>query len=174
MSDAVAKRDDAALLALVDEHVRVSFGEGGGHDAFRQAWKLPAADSPLWAELEQILALGGSFTEEGPRTFWAPYVYAKWPKNIDAFEHVAAIRNDAALFRTPDAASPRVAAAPWAILRVVREPDEVPSGAWRRVRTLDGAEGWVRAAEVRSPIGYRAGFSKRSGEWKLEALVAGD
>lgn len=42
------------------------------------------------------------------------------------------------------------------------------------VRTANGQEGWVRGSDVRSPIDYRAGFSKRSGQWKLEAFVAGD
>jgi len=42
------------------------------------------------------------------------------------------------------------------------------------VKTSGGVEGWVAAADVYSPIGYRAGFSNRTGEWKLEALVAGD
>ncbi|HEY0140674.1 MAG TPA: hypothetical protein VGF48_07250 [Thermoanaerobaculia bacterium] len=44
----------------------------------------------------------------------------------------------------------------------------------RHVRTLGGKEGWVRTSDVRTPIGYRAGFSKRYGAWKMDALVAGD
>lgn len=175
LRDAVRDRNDAVLMALVDPKVRVSFGDGGGYDAFRKAWNLPSADSALWTELEQILALGGSFRgEPGNQMFWAPYVYSSWPEAIDAFEHVAAVRGDVVLFQKADSTSPQLAPAGWAILKVLRDPDELPAGAWRHVSTLDGREGWVRSSEVRSPIGYRAGFSNRSGHWKLEALVAGD
>ena len=169
--DAVKRRDTAALLAHVDPRVRVSFGGEGGLEDFRKAWRLPSSDSPLWKELEEILRLGGSLRTGG---FWAPYVYSSWPESIDAFQHVAATRAGVPIFERADAASPRVTTVDYEILEVVNDRSWRPGAAWRRVKTAGGKQGWVQSPDVRSPIGYRAGFSNRSGAWKLEALVAGD
>jgi hypothetical protein len=88
---AIDKRNAADLLPLVDDHIRTTFGEGGGRAAFEQ--QLRTSDSPLWNELSQAVRLSGSFKGPGgaDRSFWAPYVYANWPEEIDAFTHVAAI-----------------------------------------------------------------------------------
>jgi hypothetical protein len=67
-----------------------------------------------------------------------------------------------------------VATVDWAILELQPSADAPPSREWLRVKTPDAVEGWVHADDVHSPVGYRAGFSKRSGRWLLEALVAGD
>ena len=169
---AVAARDTATLLSLIDPNVRTDFGGGGGLDDFRKQWALDSPDSPLWRALDDILRLGGSFRGAGDETsFWAPYVYAVWPESADAFEHVAAVRANVALREKPDPNAAVVAEVDWAVLRLV---GGAPSDQWRQVRTADGKEGFVAAADVRSPIGYRAGFNRVNGQWKMTALVAGD
>jgi hypothetical protein len=175
MIAAVNAKDEAALLALVDPKIRTTFGAGGGTQDFRKSWRMSSPDSPLWSELAQILNHGGSFRGEGAdRSFWAPYVYSDWPESADAFESVAAIRAGVPIRQRPDAAAPEVATVDWAILDLIPEKTHDPEAAWRHVRTKDGKEGWARSADVRSPIDYRAGFTKRSGTWKMDALVAGD
>ena len=109
------------------------------------------------------------------KSFWAPYVYSNWPESMDAFEHVAAVRAGVALHATPAANAPRVATVDWEILkRMPKKTEDGQAGEWIKVKTANGVEGWVATTDVYSPIGFRAGFSKRSGQWKLEALVAGD
>jgi len=160
---AIEQKNQAELLKHIAPDVRTSFGGGGGLAAFK-------TKSDLWPALRTILDLGGNFTGEGDaKSFWAPYVYANWPESIDAFENVAALRAGVVLraASSPDAA--QVATVDWEILKVISR-----NGAWMNVKTSGGVEGWVSSADVYSPIGYRAGFSKRGGEWKLEALVAGD
>jgi hypothetical protein len=165
LRDAVQRRDEAKLLELVDPNIRTSFGDGGGIDAFKKS--LP------WNELGKILPLGGSFRGEGnDRSFWAPYVYASWPESIDAFEHVAAIRADVPVRASAATDAATVTTVSWAILRIVQDAGN--NREWMRVKTADGHEGWVSAADVHSPIGYRAGFMKRDGQWRMNALVAGD
>ena len=169
---AVAERDTGMLLRLIAPNVRTSFGGEGGLEEFRKQWALDSPDSPLWRELADLLRLGGSFRGAGEETsFWAPYVYAVWPESADPFEHVAAIHADVPIREAADPAAPVVAEADWAVLKLI---GVAPSDEWRHVRTADGKEGWVAAADVRSPVGYRAGFSRINGEWKMTALVAGD
>ncbi len=170
LSDAVSRKDETALLALIDPAIRTSFGGGSGLEDFRNQWRSSSADSKLWAELSEVLNLGGTFRGEGTdRSFWAPYVYAAWPDSIDAFQHVAATRANVPIRREPAQQAEIVATVDWEILAA----SERASG-WIQVKTSDGKQGWVQESDVRSPVGYRAGFSKRSGAWKMEALVAGD
>jgi hypothetical protein len=167
---AIDKRNAAELLPLADDHIRTTFGGGGDRAAFER--QLQKSESPLWNELSQAVRLGGSF--KGPagtdRSFWAPYVYANWPEEIDAFTHVAAIRADVALRDHPSADGEVLRSLDWSILEVIDSKDP----AWRHVRTSDKTSGWVSASDVRSPIGYRAGFNQIAGQWKMTAFVAGD
>jgi hypothetical protein len=158
LREAVRQRNVTMLLPLVDENIRTSFGGTGGHEDLRSR-----LNDELWAELAQIVDLGGTFREG---MFWTPYVYSAWPESVDAFQHVAAIRNGVAIRAEPSASAPVVATVDWAILELTGTAN--PSG-WLHVR-----QGWVARADVRSPVGYRAGFLKRDGAWRMNALVAGD
>jgi hypothetical protein len=172
--DAVERKDEAALLPLLADTMRVNFGGGGGIADFQKHWKTSSPDSPLWAELGAILEHGGSFIGEGTsRSFWAPYVYSKWPDDVDAFEHLAVMRAGAPLRNAANDAAAVVQALDWAIVKVL-EPASDSDAAWRHVRAPDGTEGWISTKDVRSPIGYRAGFNQVNGQWKMTALVAGD
>jgi hypothetical protein len=165
LRDAVDRRDEAKLLELLDPKIRTSFGDAGGIADFKKS--LP------WADLAKILPLGGSFRGEGnDRSFWAPYVYSNWPESIDAFEHVAAIRADVPIRAAAATDAATVTTVSWAILRIVQDPGN--NREWTRVKTSDGHEGWVQGSDVHSPIGYRAGFMKRDGQWRMNAFVAGD
>lgn len=158
LAAAVEQNNEARLLTLVDPAVRTSFGAEGGHAAFKGKWQV--------ANLAKLLRLGGTFRGRGDEaSFWAPYVYSAWPEDIDAFQHVAAIRAGVPIRRNPAADAEVVTTVDWAILEL--QPSE--SRDWVRVK-----EGWVHADDVYSPVGWRAGFSKRSGRWLLNALVEGD
>ena len=161
MLEVVQAKDEARLRDLLDPRIRTSFGEGGGIAEFK-------VSDDVWHELGTILKLGGGLHEG---SVWAPYVYAKWPEAVDAFSHVAAIRKGVVIRGTPESGGNEVAAVDWEILELT-PAKEVPG--WRHVRTADKKEGWVSESDVRSPIGYRAGFLKESGQWKMNALVAGD
>jgi hypothetical protein len=156
---AARSRDSEAFLKGVDPKIRTSFGGGGGVKDLN----LPK----LWPEIEQILTLGGSFREG---MFWAPYVYSTWPESVDAFQHLAVIAADVPLRESPSATAKTIATLSYDIVkRVPGNP-----GGWHQVETLAGQKGWVEGRHVRSPVGYRAGFMKQGGEWKMLALVAGD
>jgi hypothetical protein len=170
--DAVRRRDRDALLALVDPKIRTSFGGGGGAKDFVRAWKLDSPDSKLWAELETILTHGGEFRGEGEqRSFWAPYPYSSTPDSVDAFESFIVLGDAVPLYEKPETTSKVLATLDHDIL--IRVATKERDG-WKHVKTDDGRTGWVEEREVRSPIGYRAGFAKVKGEWKMNALVAGD
>lgn len=171
---AIARRDTGALLAAVYPRIKNSFGGNDGIVEFRRLWKLKDPRSRIWNELGTALALGGSFDAQG--RFIAPYVFSRWPEKIDAFENVAVI-GDKVRIRSaakPDAAT--LTSVDFAILRLAprsRPPAGGPA-EWTAVVLPDGRRGYVQSRIVRSPVGYRAIFTRSASGWRLTNFVSGD
>jgi hypothetical protein len=160
---AVRRHDVEAVVAAADPKIRTSFGAGGGTGVLRQMLQRPET----WTDLEQILSLGGA-PMGGADSFWAPYVYSNWPEARDAFTSLAVIADSVPLKASPTAA-------PTAMLAydIVDRVDD-PHDGWQQIKLSDGRTGLVETKFIRSPIGYRAGFNKIGGHWRMTALVAGD
>src|SRR5688572_4165978 len=164
---AIARRDEAAVLAVADPGIRTSFGDDEGLDTFRA--KLRDPQSSTWADLGTALALGGTF--QSPDSFVAPYVFAAWPDGLDSFE-CAAVTGDRVRVRTAaEPGSAVVGSVSYEIVQVLPAPQE---GTTTHVRLASGRTGFIASAFVRSPIDYRAIFQKTGGQWRLRAFVAGD
>lgn len=170
LQSAIARRDVAALLASVDPDIRNSFGDNKGLEAFRQIWEPEDRKSRLWEALGEVLALGGSFGRDG--SFVAPYVFSRWPESVDAFTHAAVVGTTVTVRAAPSASAAAVTSLSFAI---VEQLDTVgPNESWVHVRLPRGKSGFVDRRFVRSPVDYRAIFSKRGDGWKMTAFLAGD
>jgi hypothetical protein len=161
--DAVRRHDIDAVVAAADPKIRTSFGAGGGTGVLRQMLERPGT----WADLEQILSLGGSFMG-GRESFWAPYVYSAWPESRDAFTSLAVIAENVPLKQSPSGAT--VATLAHDIVDRIGDPHD----GWQEIKLADGRTGFVETKFIRSPVGYRAGFNKTGDRWRMTALVAGD
>lgn len=168
---AVARHDAAALMAVVHPNIKCDFGGGEGKAYFEEHWKPSMADSQVWAELGAVLALGGTFTTG--ETFVAPYVFSRWPEGVDAFEHVAVVGDRVRIRAAPrtDAESAHVSS--FEILQVSRQSAGIPD-EWTAVMLSAGRTGYIATRLVRSPIGYRASFSRLDGRWQMLLFIAGD
>ena len=155
--EAVHRRDADAVIALVDPHVRTDFGGGGGADDFRKSLAAPGT----WENLDTVLTHGGTFL--GSDAFWAPYVYSAWPEDRDAFQHLAILGEKVPV---RDAAGKVFGTLTHSIVERTDKEGEV--------RLVDGRTGSVDPKQLWSPVGYRAGFNKVSGAWRMTAFVAGD
>jgi hypothetical protein len=168
---AVARRDAAAVVAALHRNVKLSFGGDAGLADFEATWKPSAPDSPLWEALGTVLALGGSFSPDG--TFTAPYVFARWPADRDAFEHVAVVGSGVRVRAAPAASAPVVGSLSFCIVRL-REPLPPGPASWARIDFGADRSGYVDGRFVRSPIDYRAHFEKVDGRWQITLFLAGD
>ena len=121
LQDAIARRDPEAILQAVHPDVRTSFGEGGGLEDFRRQWRPDAPDSPLWATLGSVLSLGGSFAADG--SFRAPYVFSRWPDDVDAFEHMAVVGESVRVREGPALDAPVVGSVSFGIVGVDASTD---------------------------------------------------
>lgn len=167
---AIRRRDEAALLRAVSPTVRLSFGAPSSVDEFRQLWLSPRPVGDIWEKLGRVLELGGKCEND---TFIAPYVYAHWPNvEFDAFYYQAVIGDRVRLRAAPAVDAGVVAELSYDIVRTRDGAEwEAP---WQPVETHDGRRGFVSRRYVRSPIDYRAYFSRTGGRWLMITFVAGD
>lgn len=167
---AVARHDTAAVLEALSRDVKLSFGGDDGVDAFKTQWRPDAPDSALWDTLATALALGGSFDAQG--RFAAPYVYSRWPAEVDVFSHVVAVGSGVRVRAAADEAAAVIGQLDFSIVALADPAGERPG--WTAVKLPAGQVGHVRAQFVRSPIDFRLGFSKKSGRWQIDYFIAGD
>lgn len=168
LRDAVARRDTAALLAVVAPDARLSYGdEPGGPDGLRRMWldgETPRGE-PVWAVLERVLD-GGSVVEDG--AVMAPSVAALWPETLDPFTHVAVPSQNVDVLDAPGGRT--VARLTETVLPVAGPAAD----GWQPVVLPDGRRAVVAAAETLSPVGYRATFWDDGDGWHLRSFLAGD
>lgn len=175
--EAVKKHDKKYLLGVLDPNIKVSFGGDGGIADFKKFWKIDSPKSKLWDELLTALSNGGVFFDKN--TFTAPYSFEAFPDDLDAFEHQVIFGNNVNLRAKPDVSAEVITQLSYNVVKVdfknsVGKNNEEQSYAWLKVETLGGKKGFVSAEFVRSPIAYRAIFTKEKGKWKMTAFVAGD
>jgi hypothetical protein len=167
----VARRDSAALMAIVDPAIKFSFGDAHGSGGFRRAWFGPATQGDVWTELGAVLAQGGTFASDSQ--FIAPITFAAWPQDLDPFEHLAVIDSGAVVRAAPAADAAALGTLGWQIVRMHGGYDARENG-WIAIDRGAAPPGYVAAGALRSPVGYRVFFERRGGRWRMTLFVAGD
>ena len=167
----ITRKDSAALLENVDPNIKISFGDAQGREGFRAMWLTePAQQGDVWAELDRVLGLGGRCTDAN--TFVAPYVFSDWPEDLDAFEHAAITGSRVRMRQAPRDTARVIGFLDFALVRAKGLGDR--ESAWVSVEAPGGRKGFVSRQYVRSPVGWRAFFSRKDGVWRLVTFVAGD
>lgn len=171
---AIKKQNYDWVANRIAEDVKFSFGAEDGKSDLLATWRgTPEAKEHFMRELLTVLELGGQFkTYDTRKYFVAPYVFSAWPDEYDAFEFVAVVGKDRAVFAGPDATLKPEAVLEYTILKR-RYPSEAMEG-WVNVEYETDKWGWIDEGSVRSPIDYRAFFEKRGGSYYLVTFVAGD
>lgn len=182
---AIKKRDTAALLAALHPEFKSSFGGDGGIEEFVRMWGLAEADSAsskVWHELARVLEHGGAFVPVNEsRVFIAPYVSARFPDEYDSFEYAAVTGENVKVRKSPSSTGEIAATVSHEIVYVRPNRDEDKaetiggeSHPWIPVVLWNGVEGFIYGKYVRSPLGWRAGFEKQDGKWKMTFFLSGD
>ena len=175
---AAEKKDSRYILSMVDPKIRNGFGDRNGIAWFKRDWKLDRHDSEFWSKFLWVIRNGGSFTGEGDKrknSFAAPYIYSKWPEDLDAFEYFAVTGTDVNLRKAPKSDSEIAGKLSYNLVKI--ESDLGTDGKtpeWRKLTTLGGLSGYVHRDYVRSSVDYRAGFEKKRGRWVMTFFLAGD
>ncbi|MGE0493029.1 MAG: SH3 domain-containing protein [Vulcanimicrobiota bacterium] len=161
-----AVRDhDAAFFRERAQGAKVSFG---GDTSLDQMYKLDDPDDRFWKIVARMVELGGYYEADHAMVYY-PYVYARFPENLDSFEWVAVTGENVNLRDQPSLSGQVVGHASYDLLKVVEWSDE-----WLKVQRDGGAFAYIHRDLVYSPVGYRMGLKKRDGRWMITFLVAGD
>jgi hypothetical protein len=186
LREIVGQKDIFKLLENVDENIKISFGDEHGLQAFINMWELDSPDkvvtSSLWSTLDEVLALGGTFSSYGNniRYFEAPYLDQCMPATADPYEQGAIIGAGVRLRSGPGLNTKIIATLSYDVVKFIEETPitETVGGEthpWIKVALMDGTEGFLFGKFYRSPIDFRAGFEqKKDGQWKMVRLLAGD
>jgi hypothetical protein len=180
--DAVQRRDVAAVVAAAGPTILLSFGEDSGPETLR-LWLTgggPVEAPYLWAQLEDVLAHGGGFDQQGG--FSAPYWFAATPPlpdDTDWYAVLYVIGDKVRLRAGPGTDQPVLGTVSYEVV-FADDPQQLwatdaAGKEWLQVRTLDGRRGWIREDFLRGPYGYRAGFELlEDGRWAMTYFLAGD
>lgn len=168
LREAAARKDANFIRAALVDDILVNFGGSAGRDAFVAEWRLAEPDSTFWGELLEVLDLGCARVEE---ELVSPSMIAQLADQEDASYAVLAVRPGAVLRARPDDASEALATLEWDVMtwRSEQVPDD-----WVAVALADGRQGYVRRADTRAPIEYRAFFRRVDGRWRITAFIQGD
>jgi len=94
-----AHRNSSGLEALMLPTFRVEFDYGKGSAAFRRRWQSESPSSALWQVMDRLFSLGGTFYSD--TLFALPYVYTRFPGDLDPLGHVVAVKADTRLLDRP-------------------------------------------------------------------------
>ena len=176
--DALAKRDQKALLSMIDNRIRNISGKTGAPE-FRKLWQPESADSALWTELPKLLFLGGAFVKppQGPAEFCAPYLRYKWPGNAPPDADGAIIAKEVMLKSRPSADGATHQTLSYDLVKVldweVADDTKTNSQKWVKI-VARGMNGYVPEEQIRSPLEHRACFAKTAAGWRMTAFGVGE
>jgi hypothetical protein len=167
-----ARRNSSGLEALMLPTFRVEFDAGKGPAAFRRHWHPESRSSALWQVLERLFSLGG--TLYSGTLFALPYVYTRFPADLDPLGHVVAVKPDIRILDRPGQDGSPVATLNHAIIPLaerLRPPVIMSAEGYLEVKVPRAGWCFVRESDVYSPAAHRAFFEKREGHWRWISLA---
>ena len=173
--EALVERDTAFVYAHVAPEAKFSFDAINGIGGLKMLWQPGDPESKFWVTMAGVIGAGGVYESspgysDAEATFIAPYYFSAFPDEYDGFEYAVVVGERVRVRSTPDTDSEILAALSYDIVRLVQHP----SDGWAQIELADGKEGFMAARYLKSPIGYRAGFEKVNGRWRLFFFLAGD
>lgn len=186
----VATKDKKALMAVVDSNIKCSFGGDKGIDDFRRMWMIDAPGSPIWSNLSRLVRAGGTM-DASQQTVCFPYLFtASIPDSVDLVNVFFVTGGHIDIRQRPDSVSRILAYLSDEL--IYRRGDTTHTAPcrnknhahyyqagerqdWVAVSNFDKTvNGYVYWDYLWSPFDYRMFVSRRSGQWRITSLIAGD
>jgi hypothetical protein len=170
---ALEKRDRKFILGVIHPKVRNGSDAPPGIEEFRKQWEFDSDDGVFWRQLPATLSVGSAWFQRSnkERELCAPYLLAKWPREVDPGAYGAIATGEALVKAAPAWESATVARLSYQIVRVTdwEVPDIDPKfqQKWVRIRLLKEGTGYVPEEHIRSPIEHTACFVRAGNSWRL-------
>ena len=169
----VTERDYRSLDGLMSPTFRVEFDVGQGPRVFRNHWRTESHQSPLWKILERLLSLEGTFYS--PTLYVLPYLYARFPIDLNPLEYVVAVNQEVPLFAKPEPGAEPIGLLQHSIVPLAKPlepPVIIPAEGFIEVNHPSLGRCFAGAGSVYCAAGHRAFFEKRNGKWRWISLAA--
>jgi hypothetical protein len=170
---ALEKRDRKFILDVIHPKVRNGSDAPPGIAEFRRQWEFDSDNGVFWRQLPSTLSAGSAWFQRSnkERELCAPYVLAKWPREVDPSVYGAIATNEALVKAAPAWESATITRLSYQIVRVTdwEVPDIDPKfqQKWVRIRLLKEGTGYVPEEHIRSPIEHTACFVRAGNSWRL-------
>lgn len=170
---ALEKRDRKFVLGVIDPKVRNGSDAPPGIAEFRRQWEFDSDKGVFWRQLPATLSVGSAWFQRSKtqRELCAPYLLAKWPREVDPGVYGAIAVKEALVKAAPAWESRTIATLSYHIVRVTdwEVPDIDPKfqQKWVQVRLLKEGVGYVPEEHIRSPIEHTACFVRSGNGWRL-------
>jgi hypothetical protein len=169
----VGARDYRGLEALMLPEFKVEFDVGKGPEVFQGYWHPESGNSIVWGILERLLTLGGTFYTKS--LYALPYVYTRFPSDLDPLAHVVAVKQAAALRAKPSPDAEKMGSLDFSIVPLaerVEPPVVIPPDRFVELNHPVAGRCFAASADIYSPAAHRAFFEKRQGRWHWISLAA--
>lgn len=176
---AAKRRDVKYVLSILDKEIQNSRNGTDGIEEFKSDWKIESADSSFWDEFSPVITNGGKFskTAGAPNDFFiAPFIVDNFPDDLNGTDYSVIFGSNVSLRSKPETNARSVGKLSYNIVEItetVKDKNDPEKNAWYGIKTLGGKTGFVKAPFVRGRMGYRAGFAKQNGKWKMMYFIAG-
>ncbi len=175
LKKAVATRNAVALLNITSPTIVWGFGDvNGTRSTFASHWGLndpkKAKTSAIWAEMDAVMKLGCA-VDDGMIAM--PHMFWRLPANDIGPATFLVTGTRVNLRAAPDLKARVLGALSWEVVEDMGG-DEKGAAGWRKVRTKDGRQGYIRQDFLRDGYDYRIIFAREKGRWRITAFVAGD
>jgi hypothetical protein len=150
----------------------MSFGDGSGP---LEAIQVMRREPGRWIILERILKLGGKFKTfdefSSPVRMFICHctLFAEFGDGSEVF-NIAVVTGENVNVRAGPSTTASVITqlSHWVVQAL---PPSNEADKWVKIRTNEGKDGFVNTNYIAWPIGYRAGFQKHEGQWKLRFFL---
>jgi hypothetical protein len=175
---AVERRDLDFILRIAHSSIALGSPEDfpNPRESLRRLFQPTRYESGMWQELRQMLLLGAVQTEG---EFCAPYIHAKFPRELDPFEYLVITGENVRVRAEPSLTAEAIDTLSYDIVKLdsigYTEPVETIAGErhrWWRVLTPSGRTGHIWGKYARQPIDYEVCFKKIEGKWMMTSLVS--
>lgn len=168
LAAAVSARDGDAMVALVDQNIKLDFGDGSGPQELRDRLVHPGWQ--LWEELDGLLSLGCAADFGGGMTI--PWYFAQDIPGDDFYAMHLVTGEDVPLRAEPSDDAEVVSRISWDIVTLEEPVGDSTDFAY--VSAPDGTLGHIGWDKLRGMIDYRMMASRDNRGWKIELFLSGD
>lgn len=168
---ALTNKDEAYVKAHTHPNVKISFGGHSGWDDLVSYWKLDEGSDGFYKMMKTTLTYGAVDTSGGlGNAYTVPYYFQNFPSDYDAFTYSVCVGEGVNLRSRPTTESEVIGTASYSVLKVLAPEKD----GWIKVMMPSGDRAYIHADYLKSPIGYRATFTKVDNTWLLDFFVKGD